>query len=157
VVVGMRIKSRITYITHSVMDGLIDLHAAMDPDSGHFICHYLPFAPVIVEIGDREFPGLNIGEFMTVILDSEAAGIVRNAGEKLSIDKLGEGRVNDIDVDDDSLALLLNFYRYNRGKAEFFILNNNFIAIFEDRQGTKIIIILWRRKKRKDDTTVLTV
>ncbi|MCE4625325.1 MAG: hypothetical protein F7C35_05620 [Desulfurococcales archaeon] len=153
----IRVKSKSGYIPHAVMDALVDLHAAVDPDTGHFVCHYYVVSLSIVEIGGKDFPGLNVGENLTVVIGSEAASTVERTGERISIDEVSEGKLSDINVDSDSLAVALNYYRYARGSLAFYRLGDNVALVSKPRQGEPVVIILWRKKEKRKEGAVLTV
>ena len=152
----IELKGKPVYVPHSVIDGIIDLHAAVDSDTGHLICHYYAIAPVIVEVGGREFPGLNVGEYITVLVGRDAVSAVREASERVGLEGVDGSTPGG--ADKDSLALVLSVIRHTRGPVEFRVFDKGFILVSEGGEGEPpFAAIVWRRKTEKKRDVVLTV
>lgn len=134
----------------------MDLHAAVDPDSGHFMCHYFAIAPVIVEVDGEEYPGLNVGENLTVLVGREPVEAVKRAGEQTALEAVGgEGAP---DVDQDSLALALYYVRHTHGAVRFYRLEGALAVVSEGAEREPpTAVIVWKPRREKRSGAVLTV
>jgi len=63
----IKLRTKPVYTPHTLFEEIADLHGAVDPDTGHLICHYYPLAPVIVEVDGEAVPGLQVGECLTLV------------------------------------------------------------------------------------------
>jgi hypothetical protein len=149
------VRKPIEYMPHEVMDALVDLHAAIDPESGHFVCHYYAIAPVIVEFEDTLYPGLNIGDNLTVIPASEAAEKVEAAGNKIEVREISPESLGD--VDPDSLYLVMGFLRYARGTASFYRLGDMLGVVVYLSNKKKVLILISKKRKQEKERHMLTV
>ncbi|MCE4600623.1 MAG: hypothetical protein F7C38_03555 [Desulfurococcales archaeon] len=68
----MKINREASYIPHIVIENLMEIHAALDPDTGHIICHYRPIGLTTIELAGEKYPGLRIGDCTTLVTDKEA-------------------------------------------------------------------------------------
>lgn len=138
-----------------VVDGLLDLHAAIDVDSGHYICHYYAARPQILRINGSDYPGLGVGDWMSVVVGEEPARAVEEAGEEASLEALTRG--DPINVDKGSLMLVFNLYRHEGGTIRVVALDGAVAVIVEPERRPPITVILWEKKPERENRSLLTV
>ncbi len=154
----IKLKSKPVFVPHSIMDSVVDLHAAIDPETGHFICHYFAIAPVQLEIEGELYPGINVGETITVVIGKDAVEAVKNASSPIGITEIGDSVVDGVEVDIDSLALSLSFVKYSSGRISFRKFEEGVIILSEESsKEPPTAILIWRKPKRKEPGSVLTV
>ena len=66
-------QARLPYI---LVDVLAQMHASIDPDSGHILCHYHDLGAAVVEVGGREVPMLLVGGCLMATADPAAVEAV---------------------------------------------------------------------------------
>lgn len=156
-----RLAGRPRFLSHSLLETLVDLHGAIDPETGHLTCHYYAIAPVIVEINGRSFPGLNVGECMTIVVDPEAAEAAEEESEKISLSELHpEKGVDGRRVDPASLALALSFVRHSNGALKILAprsSDDSVIIIYDSGEDDKLTIIIWKCKEKNGKGAILQV
>ena len=152
----VRVKVRGPVIPHGVVDGIIDLHAAVDPDTGHFICHYLAVRPEIVEIGGRDYPGLGVGEGLTVVVGEDAASTVEGSGEEVDLARLASGDLDQA-PDSSSVSLVFALYRYYQGRIRSYRVGEAHAVVVRPEKGDPVVVLLWPAKKKADGGAILTV
>ncbi len=156
-----RLVTKPRFLPHSVMEDLVDLHGAVDPDTGHLICHYYAIAPVIVEIAGRKFPGLNVGECMTIVQGQDAVAAAEEEGERVELSEIdAKGGVNGISVDAASLALALSHVRNAGGKLRLLAPRSGedaVIVVFDSDGEESIVVIVWKCREKRGAGAVLQV
>jgi len=155
-----KIRGKPIYLPHTVMENIVDLHGAIDPDTGHLICHYYAIAPVIVEIGGVDFPGINVGECLTLVPGEKAANKALEEAEPVKIGELDTSKgVDGVRVDPASLALALGYVRYAEGSMKLLVSKDkgSLIVLYEGEGDNKIVLIVWPCKKRESHGAVLQV
>ncbi|MCE4627792.1 MAG: hypothetical protein F7C34_01395 [Desulfurococcales archaeon] len=138
-----------------VVDGLLDLHAAIDVDSGHFICHYYGARPQILRINGTEYPGLGVGDWMSVVVGEEPARAVEESGEEATLEGLTRGEP--VNVDRASLTLVFNLYRHEGGTIKAVALEGAAAVIVKPERRPPITVILWEKKPERENRSLLTV
>lgn len=68
----MRVRKQPGYLPHSVVENLLGLHPAIDPDTGHILCHYKPFNLGLAEINGNPYPALIVNDCIIIINDNKA-------------------------------------------------------------------------------------
>jgi len=152
----VRVKKRGPEIPHSVVDGIIDLHAAVDPDTGHFICHYLAVRPEIIELQGEDYPGLGLGDGLTVLVGEGPAGSIEEAGEPVDLALLASGEEGK-GLDRASLGLVFSFYRYHQGRIRAYRLEGAYAVVVRPDRGEPVAVLLWPVRKKAGGGAVLTV
>ena len=155
-----RLRAKPRFLPHTVMENLIDLHGAVDPETGHLTCHYYAIAPVIVEIGGREFPGLNVGECMTIVADPDAARAAEEESDRLSLTEIHPDKgVDGRKIDPASLSLALSYIRNANGTLRILAPRDNrdSIIVVYDGGDEKLTIIVWKCEEKTGRGAILQV
>ena len=88
----VKMNKEASYIPHIIIENLMEIHAALDPDTGHIICHYKPIGLTTIELAGGKYPGLRIGDCTTLVTDKEAIEKIMNESQPhpLTIMQSGE-------------------------------------------------------------------
>lgn len=76
----LRAQSRLPYV---IIDVLAQMHASIDPDSGHMICHYHEMGAAVLEVEGRELPMLLVGGCLMVTADPAAVEAIESESRRL--------------------------------------------------------------------------
>ncbi len=76
----LRGQARLPY---AVVDVLAQMHASVDPDSGHMVCHYHEVGAAVVEVGGRDVPMLLVGGCLLATADPAAVEAIEAESERL--------------------------------------------------------------------------
>jgi len=154
---AIRLKRDPVYAPHSVFEDLADLHGAVDPDTGHLVCHYFPIAPVIVEAGSSEVPGLQIGECLTLVLGREYTGKILEASRPA-------GKFNPQEYNSRALGYALSLLRTHAYTIRFMLPQDGddplvlHFAPASKRDGEEdLIVMVWKCKRPERQAPVLQV
>jgi len=147
------------FLSHAVMEELVDLHGAVDPDTGHLTCHYYALAPVIVEIGGEQFPGLNVGDCMTLVPGEAAVAKAEEEGEPISLAELDpSGGVGGVKVDPGSLAHALAFIKRTDSTMKILASRGSRDSLMVVFKGSEpLVVIVWKCREDRSQSAPLQV
>lgn len=114
----IKIVERPSHIPDSMLETIAFLHGAVDPDSGHLVCHHYPLGLTLVEAEGSKAPALSIGECIYLVPPPWSKGIARGA-EQARIEFMGSEHtmVGKARVDTSSLSLVLSLLREEKADA----------------------------------------
>ncbi|MCE4610605.1 MAG: hypothetical protein F7B17_01375 [Desulfurococcales archaeon] len=72
--------SKSQYIPPAVFEAIASIHPAIDPETGHFECHYLPIAPGLLEVGGKSVPAVIAGCLAVAVIEGEFEGLKEVGG-----------------------------------------------------------------------------
>jgi len=147
------------FLSHAVMEELVDLHGAVDPDTGHLTCHYYALAPVIVEIGGERFPGLNVGDCITIVPGEAAVAKAEEEGDPVSLAEVNPSSgVNGVRVDPGSLAHALAFIKRTDATMKLLAPRSTHDSIMVVFKGSEpLVVIVWKCKEDRSQGALLQV
>ena len=67
--------SKSQYIPPAVLEAIAFIHPAIDPETGHFECHYLPIAPGLLEVGGKSVPAIIAGCLAVAVVEEDFEGL----------------------------------------------------------------------------------
>ncbi len=116
---AVRIAEKPRPIPDSMLEAIAYLHGAMDPDSGHLVCHHYPLGLTLVEAGGAKAPALSVGECIYLVPQPWGSAIYQGSREA-SIRALGEDYtlVGEARVDTGSVSLILSLLREEKAEVE---------------------------------------
>ncbi len=142
-------------IPHIIVDNILELHPALDLDTGHIICHYKQFHTSIVKVDEFEFPAIGIGECMTIIPGDEAYEKVREATAPLKVSTIPpiqlRREINSLD-----LASALSLISSNNN-IEFRKNSNGEIILLVEGEHRFAIVLAPCKEKEKGRSPILQV
>ena len=120
----LRIRGKPKHIPDSILESIAMLHGAVDPDTGHLVCHHYPLGLAIIEASGRSMPALSIGECIYLVPPPHIDPLVRDANSS-SLEVLGEDTtsIGGAVVDTPAIALVLSVLREEKGSIKFYITN----------------------------------
>jgi len=153
---SIRLKREPVYAPHSVLEDLADLHGAVDPDTGHLVCHYFPLAPVIIDAGGNDVPGLQIGECLTLVLGREYTSKILEASRPA-------GKLNPQEYNSRALGYALSLLRTHAYTIKFMLPHDgddplvlHFVPASK-RDSEDIVVLVWKCKRPEKQSPVLQV
>lgn len=153
----MKIRRKSDYLPHPVIEHVVDNHPAIDPDTGHLLCHYKPIGLALVEVGGETYPALTVGDCVTVVNDPAAIKAITSETEPLETSILPPPDPEYRDIPVHEIASILSALRdaamvevrRPRDTGEYLIL------ILRDNY--EIAFILERCKRHEDKGAILQV
>ncbi|MEB3774095.1 MAG: hypothetical protein GSR86_04115 [Desulfurococcales archaeon] len=117
----VRIAGKIKHIPDSILESIAMLHGAVDPDTGHLICHHYPLGLALIEAGGRSMPALGIGECIYLVPPPYADLLVGDARSS-ALEQLGEDTTSmgGAVVDTPAIALVLSVLREEKGSIRLY-------------------------------------
>lgn len=75
-------------LPHAIIENIIDNHPAVDPDTGHLICHYKLIGLALVEVMGENYPALTVGDCIVVVNDPRGVESLKKASDPLETSTL---------------------------------------------------------------------
>jgi hypothetical protein len=118
---SVRVEEVVQRIPHHILDAIIDLHAAIDPETGHLSCHHYTIGLAVASIGDRVVPMMVVGDCMYVAFGSSSRVIAEMATGSAEVRGIEEGMavVGDSMVDSSLLSTAISLAREVRSRISF--------------------------------------
>ena len=149
---SIRIRGKPVYAPHTIIEELADLHGAIDPETGHMICHYYPFAPIIIDTEEGVVPGLHIGDCLTLVPGKDNVDkIIASTTTTNKIPKPTEYNMQ-------ALGLALAPLRLQAMEIEVRTPKKGtepLVIVYKpDRQsGEQYAVLVWKCKKSKEESS----
>lgn len=142
----VKVLSKTAEITGYVLESLVYMHAAVDPDSGHLICHYNPLGVASLEYDGRVYPAVVIGGCMYLV-----PGRIGGSLNEVSVDVIEGDKVyvGGAVVEAYQLALLYNLAREGQASIRFYELE------LEDDRGLNRVILASVKMQQGDEYSVI--
>ncbi len=116
---AVRIMEKPRPIPDSMLEAIAYLHGAVDPDSGHLVCHHYPLGLTLVEAEGVKAPALSVGECIYLVPHPWGRAIYHGS-EEASIRSLGEDHtlVGEARIDTGSVSLILSLLKEEKAGVE---------------------------------------
>jgi len=141
-------------ISESMLEILGFLHGAIDPDSGHIVCHHYRLGVLYAKHENNIIPLFGVENCLFVTAGEENISAIISSDDAVKIETLsvsgGRLTIGDIDVENYWIFLALSFVREIGGKLSFYKLG----LILEDKKEVKAVALL---AEPKDSTPVMLI
>ncbi len=121
----VRIEAVMQRIPHHILDSIIDLHAAIDPDTGHLSCHHYTLGLAVAKVGESVVPLMVVGDCMYVAFGSSSKIIAGTAAGSANVEGIEEGMaiVGGSTIDASLLSTAISLAREVRSRISFHSIN----------------------------------
>ncbi|MET1129155.1 MAG: hypothetical protein ABWW70_07555 [Thermoproteota archaeon] len=120
----LRLRAEMATVPSQVVEEAMDIHPAIDPETGHPVCHYLSVSAAVLDTGGHPVPAVLVGSCVALVSGREhvarvlEAGGASPAGLELR-DRVGVGGV---EVDPELAYTLFSVLRLARSGAQLYTL-----------------------------------
>ena len=136
---SVRVKRKPVYIPEMVWDEVLRLHAAVDGETGHLICHHYVAGLTIVAVNGESHPVLALSDCTFIALGEQAVeALKRNSDEaKLEAFTGDHAVIGGVRVEATAVALAIASTRDTKSLVEFRRLTDEVEG--KERQAAMII------------------
>ncbi|BAN90284.1 hypothetical protein [Aeropyrum camini] len=119
-----RIVGKPEYLPDPVWEAVVRLHGAVDPETGHLICHHYPIALQLVETSEGAVPAVMVGDCILVVVGSTYVSRLLTEARESRLEELGadQARVGGVRVPAEAIAHVLSSLRDWRAQARFYTI-----------------------------------
>jgi len=119
----IKVREHPKIVPDTLLDSVAYIHGAIDPDSGHMVCHHYPLGVALLEVDGESVPALSIGECIYLAPHPWSSKIA-SSGVKADIMEVGEEYtiVGGVRVETQSISLILSTLREDRMSISFYII-----------------------------------
>ncbi len=114
-------------VSETLLEVLGFLHGAIDPDSGHIVCHHYRLGVFVAMAGGRPVPLFGIEGCLFVTMGDENTSAIVSGDDAVSVDSLsitgGSIAVGDVKIESYWALLALSFVREMSGSIHMYKLN----------------------------------
>jgi len=120
----LKLRSTMSSVPDVIMDEALMLHPAVDPDSGHLICHRHDVSAAVLEAGDEPYPALLVGSCLAIVTGKRLVEDILAKGDarKASLELSGDVRVPSAESEPYWLLYMISVLRNVKPKAELLTL-----------------------------------
>ncbi len=120
-----RIAGKTQYIPDSIIEGVARLHGAVDPDTGHVVCHHYSLGATAIEVNDSVIPGLIVGECLIIVYGEKHVSLLVGGARQVSLEGFNQDYAvaGDVRVDAAHLALVLSLLRDAKARVTFYTID----------------------------------
>ncbi len=156
-----RVERRSQYLPHYIVENVLGFHGAIDPDTGHLVCHYYRMAPVTVEVRGTPYPALLVDECIYVVSDPEAVQALIEESTPYNLSKIThEGEAGEVMVEQSLLGMALSVLKEPGMSMEVRRLDGadgSLLVVYRDKAGSVTAVIVGKCESREDKSTILQV
>ena len=113
-------RERSFEVTETILEVLGFLHGAIDPDSGHIVCHHYRFGVAAIDVGGKPVPLFSIEGCIFLTAGEENTRLILENSGAVKVEELrisgGNIAVGDVSVESYWALLALSFVRELGGK-----------------------------------------
>jgi len=153
----MKVKRKSEYLPHPVIEHVVDNHPAIDPDTGHILCHYKPMGLAIIEVGGETYPALTVGDCVTVTNDPAAIKAIINETEPLETPILPPSSPEYRDIPIHEIASILSALRDAAMIEVRRPRDARGYLVIILRDNYEVVFIIERCRKHEDKGAILQV
>ncbi|MEB3859600.1 MAG: hypothetical protein LRS43_00150 [Desulfurococcales archaeon] len=117
----LTVEEVIQRIPHHILDAIMDLHAAIDPETGHLSCHHYTLGLAVASVKGRVVPLMVVGDCMYVAFGSSSRAIIDSVTGSAHVKGIEEGMaiVGESMVDSSLLSTAITLAREVRSRISF--------------------------------------
>ena len=133
-----------------LLEDLLDIHPAIDVDSGHIACHYTSFSLLVAETGRGPVPLIAVNECILLTAGehnvSKLTGIAGSRSEEVTVKHQNTVKVGSTEV-------------YNPEVVELLLSNTSFNAVFYEvlieEVGGGVLVVA--RQEKGDPVAIIAI
>ncbi len=118
---SVRVKGKPVYIPEMVWDDVLRLHAAVDSESGHLICHHYAVGLTVASVEGEPLPLLALTDCSFIALGEQAVEALKRRSEEAGLEAFtgDHAVIGGVRVDSVAVAAALSSLRDTRSLVEF--------------------------------------
>lgn len=118
----LRLTGKPVYLPDMAWENVVRLHAAVDGETGHVICHHYPLGVTLIQVGDMPVPALAVSDCTLLVLGEAGVEALVSHCEPAALEEVDDEHavIGGIRVDAQSVAMALASLRDTRSKTRFY-------------------------------------